>query len=533
MGFDGNSIAIGDIDGDGRIDIVAITGEGNIVLIDGDGNVERTSAAVPAGGTAAGFAWGGGLAIADLDLDGFPEIIYGASVFSTTNNAITLAWTGTGGTGGAATEELSTAADLDLAPDGHLEVLAGNTAYKSDGTILWQSASLPNGFSGVGDFNGDGKPEAVLVGNGQVWVLEGATGAIELGPFTLAGPGNGGAPTIADFDGDGRPEIGIAKQTFYSAVKPNYDAGTLDPLWTTPSHDLSSSVTGSTVFDFSGAGRASVVYGDECFMWVFDGPTGDVLFSAPHMSFTGTEASIVADVDGDGHSEIVMVSNGVSPVGWQCLSADGGVPTVVNGVQWTPGPVSNKSYRGITVYGDSANSWVGTRTLWNEHTYHVSNICDDLDHACAPPNVYGSIPKAETENWTVPWLNNFRQNVQGSGIFDAPDAVVALTVDCTTPVVAQVTVRNIGQSGLPSAVSVGVFAKASPADVQVGMATTTIPLLPSQAEDLTVTLAAAPAGSDTYYAKILINPIHPTFHECRTDNDTSPLVTPACATGPK
>ncbi len=176
---------------------------------------------------------------------------------------------------------------------------------------------------------------------------------------------------------------------------------------------------------------------------------------------------------------------------------------------------------------------VGTRTLWNEHTYHVSNICDDLDHACAPPNVYGSIPKAETENWTVPWLNNFRQNVQGSGIFDAPDAVVALTVDCTTPVVAQVTVRNIGQSGLPSAVSVGVFAKASPADVQVGMATTTIPLLPSQAEDLTVTLAAAPAGSDTYYAKILINPIHPTFHECRTDNDTSPLVTPACATGPK
>ncbi len=67
--------------------------------------------------------------------------------------------------------------------------------------------------------------------------------------------------------------------------------------------------------------------------------------------------------------------------------------------------------------------------------------------------------------------------------------------------------RNIGQSGLPSAVSVGVFAKASPADVQVGMATTTIPLLPSQAEDLTVTLAAAPAGSDTYYAKILIDPI--------------------------
>jgi hypothetical protein len=532
MGFDGNSIAIGDVDGDGRIDIVAITGEGKIVLIDGDGNVKRTSATTPAGGTAGGFAWGGGLAIADLDLDGFPEIIYGASVFTTTNNAITLSWTGTGGTGGAATEELSTAADLDLAADGHLEVLAGNTAYKSDGTVLWTRPGLPNGFSGVGDFNGDGKPEAVLVGTGEVWVLDGATGATVLGPYTLAGPGTGGAPTVADFDGDGLPEIGIAKQTFYSAVKPNYDAGTLVPLWTKPSHDLSSSVTGSTVFDFSGEGRASVVYGDECFMWVFDGPTGDVLFAAPHMSFTGTEASIVADVDGDGHSEMVMVSNGVSPINWQCLGADGTTPTVVNGVTWTPGPVANKSYRGITVYGDSANSWVGTRTLWNQHTYHVSNICDDLDQACAAPNVYGSIPKDETNNWTLPWLNNFRQNV-GQGIFNAPDAVVSLAVDCTMPVVAHVDVRNIGQSGLPAGVNVAIFAKKAGGDVQVGTTTSTIALLPSQTQALTVTLAGSATTTDTFYAKIVINAMNPSFHECRTDNDSSSDANATCTSGPK
>jgi hypothetical protein len=533
MGFDGNSIAIGDVDGDGRIDIVAMTGEGNVVLIDGDGNVKRTSTSVPAGGTAAGFAWGGGLAIADLDLDGSPEIIYGASVFSTKNNAITLSWTGTGGTGGAATEELSTAADLDGAPNGHLEVLAGNTAYNADGTILWQNATVPNGFSGVGDLNGDGKPEAVLVGNGNVWVLNGATGAIELGPFTLAGPGNGGAPTIADFDGDGHPEIGIAKQTFYSVVKPDYDAGTLGALWTKPSHDLSSSVTGSTVYDFAGAGRPSVVYGDECFTWVFDGPTGDVLFAASHMSFTGTEASIVADVDGDGHSEIVMVSNGVSPINWQCLAADGTTPTVVNAQTWVPGPVANKSYRGITVFGDAANSWVGTRTLWNEHTYHVSNICDDLDQACAPPNVYGSIPTDETNNWSVPWLNNFRQNVQGAGIFNAPDPAISLAVECTNPVVANVTVRNVGQSGLPSAVKVAVFAKRMPTDLQVGTSATTIPLLPSQAQSLTVTLDASAKETDTFYAQIVIDPLHPTFHECRTSNDTSAKVSAVCATGPK
>ena len=250
------------------------------------------------------------------------------------------------------------------------------------------------------------------------------------------------------------------------------------------------------------------------------------------MSFTGTEASIVADVDGDGHAEMVVVSNGVSPIQWKCLGSDGVTPTVVNGVTWTPGPVSNKSYRGITVFGDSANSWVGTRTLWNQHTYHVSNICDDLDNACVAPNVYGSIPKDETTNWSVPWLNNFRQNV-GAGIFDAPDAVVALTVDCTTPVIAHVDVRNIGQSGLPAGVNVGVFAKRSPSDLQVGTTTTTIALLPSQTQALAVTLSSAATTMDTFYAKIIVDLAHPTFHECRADNDTSAPASPTCVMGPK
>ena len=52
------------------------------------------------------------------------------------------------------------------------------------------------------------------------------------------------------------------------------------------------------MFDFEGDGKAEVIYGDECFLWVFDGTTGAVRFAAPHTSFTGTEASLVADVPG-------------------------------------------------------------------------------------------------------------------------------------------------------------------------------------------------------------------------------------------
>jgi hypothetical protein len=532
-GFMGMSNAIGDVDGDGFVDIVAITGEGYVVVVDRNGNVTRTSDAVVPGSAATDFGWGGGLAIADMDGDGSPEIAFGATVFSTLNGKLHLAWTGakgTGAPGGAPSEQTSILADVD--GNGQLELVAGNTAYKPDGTVLWTNANVADGFDATGDFNKDGTAEVVVVSGGKVWVLDGPTGAIVLGPFTLPGNGDGGAPTVADFDGDGFPEIGVAQANFYSVLKPDYTNKVLKLLWKTQNHDLSSSVTGSTVFDFEGDGKAEVIYADECFLWVFSGPDGSVRFAASHTSFTATEASLLADVDGDGHAEMLMVSNGADPgpSGWKCMSAagDGGapVPVTMNGVTWTPGPATAKAYRGLVVFGDSADSWVGTRTLWNEHSYHVSNICDDRDNACSAPNKYGSIPAHEVRNWSLPWLNDFRQNVQDKGIFNAPDAIVALSLDCTSPAVAHVAVRNVGQAGLPAGVNVAVFA--TPGDAQEGTGTTTQPLLPGQTQVVDVTLDPSAGSSGTYYAKIVIDPNHPTFHECRTDNDQSGSATASC-----
>jgi hypothetical protein len=526
-GFMGFSLAIGDVVGDGNVQIVAMTGEGYVVIIDRNGQVLRTSDK-PYTHIDHVTGWGGGLAIADMDLDGNPEIAYGDTVWTTKGGALTRSWIGGAGTGGGADQEISTIADMDQAPDGHLELLAGNTCYKSDGTVLWHNANLPDGFPGVADFNKDGKPDAVLVSGGKVWILNGATGTIQLGPGALPGTGSGGPPTVANFDGMGTPEIGVAMATFYSVMKPNYTAGTIDVLWKMPNHDLSSSVTGSTVFDFEGAGIPSVIYADECFLWIFDGPTGKVRFAVSHTSFTATEASLLANVDGKGHANLVMVSNGADPTtnGWKCMDAQGN-PDTINGITWVPGPASNKAYRGIAVFGDAAESWVGTRTLWSEHTYHVTNICDDSDNACPAPNVYGSIPTPETPNISLSYLNDFRQNVQDKGIFDAPDAVVALAVSCTSPVVAQVSVRNIGQAQLPAGVNAGVYV--TPGDMQVGMVTTTVPLLPGQTQTLTVTLTAPATMGSTLYAKVIIDPNNPTFHECRTDNDQSDNVMPSCS----
>lgn len=539
VGFAGIATAIGDIDADGRIDIVAATGDGHLVLVNGDGKITRTSdLPIPnigdlASYTGGAFGWGGGLAIADIDGDGFPEIAYGNSVFTTKDGKISLAWTGTGGFGqGTHRAALSTFVDLDGAADGHLELLAGNTAYTSSGSMLWDRSvdgpagpALTDGFPAVGDFDGDHKPDVVLVSENNLWLLDSVTGATTLGPFalpsdTIPAESFGGPPTVADFDGDGRPEIGIATKNYYSVAKPDFIGGAFELLWKTPNLDRSN-VTGSSVFDFEGDGRAEVVYADECFLWVYDGKTGKVRFGASHTSFTTNEAPVIADVDGDGRAEVLAISNGVT----RCRDTDG-VPLTMNGYTWEPGPGVSESYRGVTLFGGKAGSWVGTRTLWNQQAYHVTNICDDRDSACDAPNVYGSIPKREKRNIDLPWLNNFRQNAQDKGQFNAPDATVALLVACDGE--AQVSVQNAGLSSLPAGVRVGVYRQdAAAADPPLATTETTHTLYAGQTEALTVELGAAVKGVG-FVARVLIDADAPAFRECREDNNASAVATATC-----
>ncbi len=533
VGFAGVSVALGDLDQDGRMEIAAVTGEGYLAVVSGDGTVLAVSTDRIAGAPGGSFGWGGALAVSDMNGDGSPEIAYGNTVFTYVAGAIQLFFQGSGAIGGTGVSSaISLFADLDNGPDGHMELLAGRTAYKSDGSHLWNRGDLPDGYSAVGDFDGDGTPEAVLVSGGQVWILAGATGDTVLGPVTMPGTGNGGPPTVADFDGDGFPEIGVAMRTFYTMLKPNYAAMTIDVVWQTPNHDLSSSVTGSTVFDFEGDGAAEVIYNDECFLWVYDGATGAVRFAAPTTSFTATEAALVADIDGDGHAEMIMIANDADPGpnGWKCNIAPWNEPDPANNrPAWVP-PAYGPAYRGITVFGDSANSWVGTRTLWNQHTYHVTNVCDPRDSACDPSATYGSIPLHEKENWKQPWLNNFRQNVQDSNLFDAPDATLSITVDCTDPVVLHGWLRNQGAALLPAGVEVGFFVERTDGEELIGSDFSQGSVFPGQVAEveLTVDATAGVSALDTFFARILIDPANPTFHECREDNNESDPVKAIC-----
>jgi len=357
------SIATGDIDNDGFPEIIACDVSGaRLIAFEHDGTFKWLSPILEA------INWGAP-SIADLDKDGDPEIIIGRQVL---NNSGVLLWTGTGGRGSQANVgPLSLVADVDI--DGSPEVVAGNTIYDAAGTIVTQLQAA-DGSNAVGNFDNDNFAEIVLVTGGRVYLFE-HDGTLKWGPVAIPGGGAGGPPTVADYDNDGEPEIGVAGASRYAVFETD---GSLK--WSAVVQDRSSNRTGSSVFDFEDDGIAEVVYSDEIRLWVFRGTDGAVLFQTPLSSCTWHEYPLVADVDGDDRAEILAVANNNCGYGPQ---------------------------RGVYVYGDADDAWVLTRQIWNQHTYHITNVNPD-----------GTIPISEANNWLEPGLNNFRLNTFGQ--FEGP-----------------------------------------------------------------------------------------------------------------
>lgn len=460
--------------------------------------------------------------IGDLDGDGQPEVVVGHTILDGKTGAVKLKINLFGD------ETFVGLSDVD--GDGKLDIVDGRQAYRSDGTVLWDLTSgpdaIPFGYHAVGDFDKDGIPEVVVVSSGgphTAYIFHydktSATGVkmirrdidINNGVSTASYCGasseyGGGPPTVADFDGDGYPDVGMAGAVAYTVLSgkllmdPNTsNQGTI--LWSNPTHDCSSAVTGSSVFDFNGDGKNEVIYSDEYHLWMYDGPTGASLIPST-CNTTGTlwEYPLVADVDNDGEADIVVASNAY---GETC-------------------PDDGSKQSGIRIFGSASGSWVRTRRIWNEHTYHITNINED-----------GTVPKKEAPNWTQPGLDDYRTNKQPGSVFGAPDAVVSLAPQCDGGYSLVATVRNLGEASMPAGIPVGFYEGAPGSGKLLGTVPTTKVLFPAGAENVTLTLMNPPAdiqnGKQTVYAVVDDGMMTPNFHECDTTNNTSPPVVGACA----
>ncbi len=542
-----HSLAVGDVSGNGLPDIVyagrTVSGESAIYAVDNQGTLLWTSH--DADGTEHRFdIVNGAITLVNLDSDLPAEIVVGAAIMDH-DGLVVWDQAGAGadfGTNGGYQGGIS--ALVDLVGDSTPEIVSGRHAWSVDWqgnggvpivtlSMLWD-AGVPDGYPAIADLDQDGTPEVVLVGSGDVYPLDGETGqgwcgvdptdaaciadpAARTGPVAIPGGGVGGPPTVADFDGDGRPEVAAAGGSSYSVydlaragediVVPVGDPvpapGSIYVRWSAPTQDQSSNATGSSVFDFQGDGVAEVVYADECFMRVFSGVDGAVLLESPNSNGTIHEYPLVVDVDADGNSEILVVANDTH-------SNCSGIP----GYTYS---------RGVRSFGDTFDQWVQTRRVWTQHTYHVTNATGD-----------GLVPVAESNNWTQPGLNNYRQNVQGEGVFNAPDLTVELAVGLGGCLQQELellaTVRNVGSLGVPAGVDVTLYEGTDATGAQVGSQATPQALLPG-AQTVLSWIVPFPAGSPagSYFVAVDGTGADPgQVLECDESNNDAATVTAEC-----
>jgi hypothetical protein len=400
------SAALGDIDGDGIAEIIiSNASRTSLIAFEHDGSLKWSA---PTGPQHPNITRDG-IAIADLDHDGKPEIIQGRRVFSSDG---TLVWEGNRDHGGKASYGLlSIAADVDR--QGDMEVIAGRTLYDSSGNVIWHRNDISqDGFNGIGNFDEDEFAEIVLVAGGRVYVLE-HTGEIKWGPVRLPGGGTGGAPTVGDFDDDGQPEIGVAGMSNYVVLETD---GSIK--WTAPTMDYSSHRTGSSLFDFESDGSVEVLYADEQRFYIFDGKTGKKHVDISNGSGTTLEYPVVADIDNDGSAEIIVTS-------------------------------ANRGFFGVRAFESAGEGWASTRSIWNQHSYHINNINDD-----------GTVPQYEAASWLT--HNTYRLNTfPDRDPLDLPDLSASrlkiIDNGAGQPVSLMVRIGNSGAGPLPGEARVAFF----------------------------------------------------------------------------
>jgi len=329
-----SSPAVGDLDGDGDMEVVVGSNDGNVYAWHDDGTA-LTPYGSPGWPRHVGAAVSGSPSLSDLDSDGDLEVVVGSedgSVFAWHHDG-TDVWAEAPSTGARIR---SSPAVGDLDGDGDPEIVVGS----EDGNVYaWHHDATPVTYGGapgwprstgasvysspaVGDLDRDGDLE-VVVGSSDskvyAWHYDGTPVTFPDSPGWPRSTGGevNSSPALADLDGDGNLEVVVG--SWDSKVYAwHYDGSPVEG-WPRSTAWI---VDGSpAVGDLDGDGSLEVVVGSwdgKVYAWHYDGtpavgwPASTGLASAVH----GSPA--VADLDDDGDLEVVIASDNGKVYAWTC-----------------------------------------------------------------------------------------------------------------------------------------------------------------------------------------------------------------------
>lgn len=398
-----------------------------------------------------------GMAAADIDLDGHPEILFVSGDYPVTGTKLIaldhtgqVKWVserqpnryyrgGSNGSGGAATRDgdLSdasiTLADLDQ--DGMPEILVGLSISTGFGRIGYQvfdnqgnkldSVLIPGGGSAnavpqvnVVDLDLDGDPE-IVVGS-AAWSHD---GQLLWHRSDLQDVRRSSYPTIANLDDDPYPELVRKANSGFDGqiVALNHD-GT--DLWDTAFPLAGNSDFGMmTIADVDNDGKAEVIVpsqvGANVPVRVLNGADGTLKWQQTVPEIGGLAGASVFDMDNDGFNEVIFIDELRTIHVWDGrdgsvkLEYDTGEPgRMLQTTLPVFADVDNDGHAEMVLTGDYSlhpdllrvyespnDDWPPMRAIWNQDNYHVTNINDD-----------GTVPQFERPHWLLSGLNQSRIN---------------------------------------------------------------------------------------------------------------------------